>query len=415
MKRRRFIQASLAVGASSVAAMRVPVSLAAGTPEYRGKLLVSVQASGGWDPTCFCDPKTNTPGEPIINHWAENDEVHWAGNLPYAPFADNQAFFEKYHGRMLVINGIDMQTNSHDIGNVHNWTGRSSESFPTLSAVHAAHHAPDAGLPCMSFGAYSRGGEILSVVSLGSGGASARRQLAAIVEPAQNGYLHERDWEAIQHRHRETMARLRAGNDLVPAARRTIAAYASAFDGGGGLAVFAAKLRELGTSDPWHGAIAAFASGVSASADLAGGDFDTHADNDGRQSQALSWLTGKVDALWELAEEHGLADRLVMVIGSEFSRTNYYNADDGKDHWPIGSLIVMEKNQPWTDRVVNVSDELHFARTVHPRTLEPDDRNGTIIYPKHVHKALRRYLDLERSAGARLYPFREVEDLAFFG
>ena len=394
--------------------MRIPVSMASGYRQYRGKLLVSVQASGGWDPTCFCDPKTNTPGEPIINHWAENDEVHWAGNLPYAPFGENQAFFEKYHDRMLVINGIDMQTNSHDIGTVHNWTGRSSESFPTLSALHAAHHAPEAGLPCLSFGAYSRGGEILSVVSLGDDGASAASQLAAIVEPAESGYLHDQDWEAVRHYHRETMARLRARENLVPAARRTLGAYASAFAGDGGLAVFAAKLKELGTTDPWHGAIAAFATGVSASADLAVGGFDTHGDNDGRQRGALSGLTGKVDAFWELAEEHGLADRLVMTIGSEFGRTNYYNAEDGKDHWPIGSFIVMEKNQPWTDRVVSASDELHFARAVHPHTLEPDGRNGTVIYPRHVHKALRRYLGLEGSTGAQLYPFRGVEDLAFF-
>ena len=151
MKRRSFIKGSLAVGTPCIAGLRIPVSFASGYADYRGKLLVTVQASGGWDPTCFCDPKANTPGEPIINHWAENGEVQWAGNLPYAPFADNRAFFEKYHDRMLVINGIDMQTNAHDIGNVHNWTGKSEDLYPTLSAIHAAHHAPNASFPCRSY------------------------------------------------------------------------------------------------------------------------------------------------------------------------------------------------------------------------------------------------------------------------
>ena len=91
--------------------------------DYRGKLFVFVQADGGWDPTSFCDPKANTPGEFVINHWAERHEIRQAGNIAYAPFARNEAFFEKYHRRMLVINGVDAQTNSHTVGIVHNWSG----------------------------------------------------------------------------------------------------------------------------------------------------------------------------------------------------------------------------------------------------------------------------------------------------
>ena len=174
-----------------------------------------------------------------------------------------------------------------------------------------------------------------------------------------------------------------------------------------------ASLDRIGSGEPWGAAIAAFASGVSVSADLVYGGFDTHANNDERQEPLLTGLARRVDELWRRAEEHGFADRLVVVIGSEFSRTNYYNGDDGKDHWPVGSLVVMEENQRWTDRVVAGTDELHFARPVDPRSLEPDP-GGTTIYPNQVHKALRRHLGLEDSAGANLYPFRDVPDLAFF-
>ena len=41
-------------------------------------------------------------------------------------------------------------------------------------------------------------------------------------------------------------------------------------------------------------------------------------------------------------------------------------------------------------------------------------RNGTIIYPKHVHKALRRYFGVENSEGAKRFPFNNTEDFAFF-
>ena len=50
-----------------------------------------------------------------------------------------------------------------------------------------------------------------------------------------------------------------------------------------------------------------------------------------------------------------------------------------------------------------------------PRTLRRDDTSGTIIYPKHVHKALRRYLGIEHTPGAERFQFNNTEDFAFFG
>ena len=102
-------------------------------------------------------------------------------------------------------------------------------------------------------------------------------------------------------------------------------------------------------------------------------------------------------------------------MGSDFGRTNFYNSQSGKDHWPIGSYVIMEKNQRWTNQVVGETDELHFAYRIDPRNLRRNDQGGTIIYPKHVHKALRRYLGIEYSAGARRFPFNNTEDFAFFG
>ena len=115
--------------------------------------------------------------------------------------------------------------------------------------------------------------------------------------------------------------------------------------------------------------VLAFKTGVAVSADLWLGGFDTHANHDQDHEWLLGNLTRSVDYLWEYAEGHGVADRLVLVLGSDFGRTNFYNAGDGKDHWPIGSYIVMEKNQAWANRVVGETDELHFAYRIDPRTL----------------------------------------------
>ena len=135
MRRRELLKGMLAAFGGAVAGFRLPFADAA---DYVGKLFVFVQADGGWDPTSFCDPKSNTPGEKVINHWAERDEIREAGNIAYAPFANNEAFFEKYYQRMLVINGVDAQTNSHTVGVVHNWSGRNSEGYPAMTALLAA-------------------------------------------------------------------------------------------------------------------------------------------------------------------------------------------------------------------------------------------------------------------------------------
>ena len=56
-----------------------------------------------------------------------------------------------------------------------------------------------------------------------------------------------------------------------------------------------------------------------------------------------------VNYLWVYAEEHGVADRMVVVMGSDFGRTNFYNSVNGKDHWPIGSYVG-HREEPVMDR-----------------------------------------------------------------
>ena len=424
MKRRAMLKTLMAAGAAA-AGFRLPLVHAA---DHRGKLFVFVQADGGWDPTSFCDPKANTPGEPVINHWAERDEVRNAGRIPYAPFARNQAFFEKYHRRMLVINGVDAQTNSHTVGVVHNWSGRNSEGYPTTTALLAAHYAPELPVPYLSFGGFSATAGITRFTRINN--ADLLRDIAS---PATRMFAEE-DWAALESYRAKTASRLVSAPRLLPGDMRHRAFYRSAF-ATEGLKAYADAIppedeleegEEYMSPDGNRGfyselrrqaqlTVLAFKTGVAVSADLWLGGFDTHAFHDPDHEWLLGNLTDSVDYLWGYAEKHGVADRLVVVIGSDFGRTNFYNAGDGKDHWPIGSYVIMEKNQRWTGRTVGETDGLHFAYRVNPRTLRRDDRNGTIIYPKHVHKALRRYLGIANTPGAKRFPFNNTEDFAFFG
>ena len=432
MKRRTFFKGLLAAATGAVSGFHLPFAAAA---DYDGKLFVFVQADGGWDPTSFCDPKTNTPGERIINHWAEAGDTRQAGNLFYADFGNNGEFFEKYYDRMLVINGVDAQTNSHSAGIVHNWSGRVSEGYPSMTALLAAHHAPGLSLSYLSFGGFSHTASLATYTRLD--GADLIRNIATPEVTRwdhSRSYLNQADWETLRAFREANIARLAAAPHLLPRAARNRRLYAAALlpEATEGLKAYAAllppddELEQREESETLIGmrselrlqaqlAILAFKAKVAVSADLRLGGFDTHANHDPEQNWLLANLTNSVDFLWELAEIHGVADRLVVVMGSDFGRTNHYNADEGKDHWPIGSFVVMEKNQPWTNRVVGETDALHFAHKIHPATLQRDDANGTIIHPKHIHKALRRYFGIEDSPGAQRFPFHNTEDFAFFG
>ena len=429
MKRRTFVKSLLAPAVGAVTGFRLPLANAA---DYDGKLFVFVQADGGWDPTSFCDPKTNTPGEKIINHWAENAEIRQAGNLFFADFANNAAFFEKYYDRMLVINGVDAQTNSHSAGIVHNWSGRVSEGYPSMTALLATHYAPGLSLAYLSFGGFSHTASLTTFTRLSS--ADLIRNIATpeinLWDQSQS-YLTQADWESLKTFRAAGIERMAAAPNLLPRAARNRRLYGVALspEATEGLKTYAALIPpddELEQEEQFGEleselrrqaqlTILAFKARVAISADLWLGGFDTHTNNDPQQNWLLGNLTDSVDYLWELAEIHGVADRMVVVMGSDFGRTNHYNADAGKDHWPIGSFIVMEKNQPWTNRVIGETDALHFAYKIHPITLQRDEASGTIIHPKHIHKALRKYLGIEDSLGAQRFPFHNTEDFALFG
>ena len=426
------LKSMLVSGAIAATGFRLPTAHGA---DYSGKLFVFVQADGGWDPTSFCDPKANTAGEPVINHWAEQDEFREVGNISYAPFANNEAFFEKYYRRMLVINGVDAQTNSHTVGIVHNWSGRNSEGYPAMGALLAARYGPALPMGYLSFGGYSDTAGVARYTRLNN-----PELLRNVARPADNSEDSERrymiafDWAAVRARQAQDASRLVSAPNLLSGDRRNRELYQSAFASSEALTVYADVIPpeeeleqpvefETSSSNGFRSelrrqaqlAVLAFKTGVAVSADLWLGGFDTHATHDPDHEWLLGNLTDSVDYLWDYAEQHGVADRLVVVMGSDFGRTNFYNSQEGKDHWPIGSFVIMEKNQAWTNRMVGETDDLHFAHRINPTTLERDDTNGTIIYPKHVHKALRRYLGIENTPGARRFPFNNTEDFAFFG
>ena len=429
MKRRQFLK-SLAIGSGAAFAGNIN-RLYAAPAEYNGRLLLTLQADGGWDVTSLCDPKTNVPGELEINRWANSAEVQTAGGINFAPFAKNAALFNKYHQDMLVINGVDAQTNSHTTGVLHNWSGRNAAGYPTLTAMFAAHAAPDIPLSYVNHGGFAASGRLIRYSRL-----QDVDSLYELVRPTIN------TWDGSNMRRPGNLALIEAAQlqsleagladaSLTPRQRYNLESYASARSSAAALERFAQVLPAssqdfqqplnlgpaLGESTLMRQiqlSMLAFESGVSCAADLYTSGYDTHQDHDSLHDTLFSHLADAVDYLWTYAEQRGIADRLTLVIGSDFGRTPNYNADNGKDHWPISSYIVMEKNAAWGNRQVGLTDEGHNALKINPNTLKYDNANGTLIYPKHVHKALRRHLGIENTAVDSNFLFTNTEDFDFF-
>ena len=67
----------------------------------------------------------------------------------------------------------------------------------------------------------------------------------------------------------------------------------------------------------------------------------------------LGNLTDGVDCVWDYAEQHGVADRLVVVIGSDFGVPTSTTRRTARTHWPIGSYVFMEKGRRWTNELLS--------------------------------------------------------------
>ena len=323
------------------------------------------------------------------------------------------------------------------MGIVHNWSGRNSEGYPTLSALLAAHYAlPNQPVPYLSFGGFSKTSGITRFTRIND-----PRLLRAVADPAtmiwspEERIISEANWAALETYRATAAQRLAAAPNLLPAEARHLAFYQSAFAPAGfeGLKAYADAIppddqleqrertpgnfsRSLGSTLRRQAqlTVLAFKTGVAVSADLWLGGFDTHTNNDPEQNWLLANLTDSVDYLWDYAETHGVADRLVVVIGSDFGRTNFYNSGDGNG--PLADRQLRDHGEePALDQPGGGPDRRVALRLPdRPAHAAPRRHDGTIIYPKHVHKALRRYLGIEHTAGARRFPFNNTEDFAFF-
>jgi hypothetical protein len=449
MNRRRFLQVCGLAGLAVMAPLSLREGRAAST-KYKGPFWIFVNAGGGWDPTMLCDPKGGDPEDPkSVNHSYAPGQEGQAGSISFAPttysvdnilVSSSETFFGKHHDKLMVLNGVDTQTNNHDTGSRTTWSGQLSEGFPSLGALAAAAATAAAPVPMayLSNGGYDATGGTVPLTRVSSVDAFARLAYPNLVDPG------ETDSEAYHTQ--ATASRIAAAQaariqamkkkQTLPNATTAMGSLYLARSANDGLQVLGAELanakivsvddfpdlapienrgavdRMLDIMRQAQIALYAFKSGVAVSANLDMGGYDTHGNNDESQASLLMQLTRGLDYIYDQMAAMGLADQVYIVVGSDFGRTPYYNDQEGKDHWNITSMLLSGPGIPG-DRVIGGTDDEYKPLTINPKSLAVDP-GGIRLEPKHVHRALRKLAGITGTEVDKLYPLAG-EDLPLFG
>ncbi len=423
MKRRDFMRMSAtASGMLLCGGARMALAQQA----YSGPFWLFVEANGGWDPTSFCDPKGSGLGvNGDINNYDQGD-IGQAGNIRYAPPPDsfaadtslyrNQDFFDAHFQRLVVINGINHGTNSHQVGRTASWTGSRALNYPSIAALIAAENAGDMALPMVasSSSESSKTNGIVPRTLVNGGDLNAIREIAlpgltnvnqstqyhsdntrALIEQAAAARRQRQLNEQRLQRLSNALAEHNAARNRDVSALRDFVDALEATSSPNGYVNGRSNARNLFNSA--QTAFAAFESGAAATAQIRIGGFDTHDDHDARHYPRLMDLLAAVDNIISDANQRGIGDRLIVVMASDFARTNKYNNDNGKDHWSHTSMMVWGAPAYFSgNRVVGGTDDLQRSRRVNPSTLAFDN-NGIEITPEYTHQALRSLAGIDQN------------------
>jgi hypothetical protein len=352
-----------------------------------------------------------------INRLYEKGDIQTEGNILFAPTAkhivegmSNEQFFSKYAGELLVVNGLDYSINNHSPCSRYMATGNlDSLAYPTFAALVAACHGRTCPLAFLTFGNYSATGNLVPMSRVPYIPSLKLLANADAVQGMQQHLYHE---PFVTDQIEATLAQQnerRASQVQLPRRERAENMLYSAQWNSQALARVTPHIPESIPKDPLSQqaeiALASFKAGVCVSANLTIGQFDSHQKNDDDQMKLLPKFLSSIDYLLRRAEELKIREKLVLIMQSEMGRTPSYNNGNGKDHWSIGSIMLLGPGICGS-RVVGATDDGQFAVPIHSQTLGLDRENGLRVRPEHIHVALRELAGIADHEYSRQFPFK---------
>lgn len=415
MNRRNFLKnlaAASAATASSSMCLNSPAFAAGSDRHY----WVFVTANGGWDTTSMFDPKGHEVKsfKGSVNRYSQND-IRQAGNIRYAPVPDGinnqdyiKTFTEKYYRQLLVLNGVDMGTINHKTGIDIALSGSDSPAYPATAAMIATLNASYQPMPYINAGGSSKTAGLVAASAL------PREQVFSDLR-------NKDEWTAKNNRELLNQLKLdklqrRASNSVTQRDAQTINQMLGARQSGSDVSDFIDRLpfsNNITRYQEYSEIIAAgFAEDISNSAQIQVGGFDTHSDSDKGQYGRIDELLSTVDHLWQELTRHNIAQYTTIVMASDMGRTPGYNKSQGKDHWPISSMLFMGKGITG-NRVIGATNDELKAQKVNPASLELDG-SGITLTPASIHQEIRKQNLLDRSLLDDKFPLGGAESLNLF-
>ena len=411
-------------------------------------LFIFVQASGGWDVTSLCDPKgylaeeveenNNISNNAMNKSYAKSDIITLDNGISYPPITiethgashgvtfDYSDFFEKYKDELLIINGIDTQTNGHDAGKRYMMSGKLAEGYPAISALIAGVYLPSSPLGFITSGGY----DVTNGFVAGTRVSNART-IIDLASPniresdEEDLFVYPLVFKEIKKARQERILRILSKQKLA-SVKTAMEQFQIAHSGTNELVKLVTFLDQLDENlneeasdnavfSQGRFAMAGFKAGLTTSVNISTGGFDTHGDNDRGQLNRLSKLLKGIDLLKQEAKNLGIEDKITFIIGSDFGRTPRYNASNGKDHWRVTSMMFMGNKLSKTGVIGSTTHE-HQIEEVNPKTLKKDIENGIKINYGHINKALRKLANIDTNSNInQYYPLDStLEDLDIF-
>lgn len=357
---------------------------------YAGKILINVHASGGMDASSWADPRERDAT--MNNYAAAGTPAGVAGNIRFAPMGNNAAFFAAHSSRILVINGVNSETNSHEDGTRAHATGALAMGYPNLSELFASVHGKGLPLPWLNAGGFMTSAGLVPATPMPNGNTFAQL-ISPNAQSATNDFLKQADVQKVLAARADRLTAQQASGTLIPRSQLVNAQFNAASESRALLARVAQFIPATFDNAAHVGLVAAQA-GVTTTLQFSSGGFDGHNQLANSYAQALPNLTTLVDYIWQKSATMNLSDRIVVRIYSEFGRTPLNNGN-GKDHWSVGTQVLMEAAPAWGNRVFGASGPRHEQLKINTATGAVDPTNGVIIKPRHIHDALRKYLGVQ--------------------
>ena len=383
MNRRDFLQFSGLSGVALGAGLVPFQSLASSQSDLN---FVFVFNSGGWDPTrvfanCF---EQRAVDMELDSGLSNIGDLRWVDHVD-RPSVTN--FFERYHSRSVIFNGLLVPSVAH--GNCRRlmMTGTSNDGASDWAAIIAGGASMELALPQMVLSGPSYPGQHgVSVTRAGTGG-----QLDALLSGDVldwSDQLTERPPVRAEDRMDSYLVRRAAAavdSANLPRAKELYEAYEASL-------VRGVELKDLQDVINWSagGSLAAQGNlagqllnlGISRTVMMnhGGSGWDSHQNNDQTQSQSWESLFGGLvdtaDRFDTLPGRNGgsLLDETVFVVMSEMGRTPALNNGEGKDHWPYTSALVMGPGLTG-GRVIGATDDFYYGERIDMESGELD-RNG---------------------------------------